>query len=135
MKSLEVLDLREVGSALNSFRSASAAVVGREDLVRVGVDDLVGALPEARSSATFCTSAVSSSCEILMSIPVSSLNGARLAAIADVGAVFSEMKFSCRAGERFHSPAAGLTLTVPPEPPQPASQPGTASAAAPMPAR
>ena len=30
-----------------------------------------------------------------MSIPVSSLNGARLAAIAEVGAVFSEMKFSC----------------------------------------
>ena len=70
-----------------------------------------------------------------MSIPVSSLNGARLAAIADVGAVFSEMKFSVVPANCFHSSPLGLTLTVPPEPPQPASQPGTASAAAPMPAR
>ena len=70
-----------------------------------------------------------------MSIPVSSLNGARLAAIADVGAVFSEMKFSVVPENCFHSPAEGSTSIEPPEPPHPASHPGTASAAAPIPAR
>ena len=39
------------------------------------------------------------------------------------------------ASARFHSPALGLTFTSPPDPPQPASHPGTASAAAPIPAR
>ena len=38
-----------------------------------------------------------------MSIPVSSLNGARFAAIAEVGAVFSEMKFSVVPANCFHS--------------------------------
>ena len=47
-----------------------------------------------------------------MSIPVSSLNGARLAAIADVGAVFSEMKFSVVPENCFHSPARGFDLDV-----------------------
>ena len=90
-------------------------------------------MPEAKSSATFCTSAVSSSCEIFTSIPVSSVNGSRLAAIADVGAVFSEMKLSVVPANCFHWPGSGLCGAV--SPPQAASEPGSASAAAPAPAR
>ena len=71
-----------------------------------------------------------------MSIPVSSLNGARLAAIADVGAVFSEMKFSVVPGELLPLAGRGIGLHRRRRSPRtPASQPGTASAAAPMPAR
>src|SRR4028118_2131618 len=50
--------------------------------------------PEDTSRLTFWTSAPSSSWLIFTSIPVRSLNGLRLAAIADVGAVFSEIKLS-----------------------------------------
>src|SRR3954451_22384554 len=64
-----------------------------------------------------------------MSIPVSFLNGARLAAIADVGAVFSEMKFSVVPANCFQSsPATGLAVVD--EPPHPPSH----SAAPPAPA-
>jgi hypothetical protein len=57
------------------------------------------------------------------------LKGARLAAIADVGAVFSEMKFSVVPANCFHSsPATGLAVLA--EPPQPPSH----SAAPPAPA-
>src|SRR3954447_412238 len=71
--------------------------------------------PPAKSSATFCTSAESSSWVILMSIPVSFLKGARFAAIAEVGAVFSEMKFSVVPANCFQgSPATGFAVLDPP---------------------
>ena len=63
-----------------------------------------------------------------MSIPVSSLNGARLAAIAEVGAVFSEMKFSVVPANCFHS-SPGTGLAVLPEPPQPPSHSAALSGA------
>ena len=48
-----------------------------------------------------------------MSIPVSFLNGARFAAIAEVGAVFSEMKFSVVPANCFHSsPGTGLAVLL-----------------------
>ena len=53
-----------------------------------------------------------------MSIPVSSVNGLRFAAIAEVGAVFSEMKFSVVPPNCFHSsPATGLAVLLEPQPP------------------
>src|SRR3954465_13733973 len=64
-----------------------------------------------------------------MSIPVSRLNGARLAAIAEVGAVFSEMKFSVVPANCFQS-SPGTGLAVFEDPPQPPSQ----STAPPVPA-
>src|SRR4051794_15882829 len=92
-------------------------------------------MPDAKSSATFCTSAVSSSCEIFTLMPVRSVNGLRLAAIADVGAVFSEMKFSVVPANRFHSSVDAGVAALPPEPPHAASAPGSVRAAAPAPAR
>src|SRR4051795_3454497 len=81
--------------------------------------------PPAKSSATFCTSAESSSWVILMSIPVSFLKGARFAAIAEVGAVFSEMKLSVVPANCFQSsPATGLAaLNDPPQPPSHSAAP------------
>ena len=50
---------------------------------------------------------------ILISIPVSFVNGSRFAAIADVGAVFSEMKFSVVPPNCFHSsPGTGLAVLL-----------------------
>ena len=50
-----------------------------------------------------------------MSIPVRSVNGLRFAAIAEVGAVFSEMKFSVVPANCFHSsPATGLAVLLEP---------------------
>lgn len=64
-----------------------------------------------------------------MSIPVSFLKGSRFAAIAEVGAVFPEMKFSVVPPNCFHSsPATGLAVLL--DPPQPPSH----SAAPPTPA-
>ncbi len=91
-------------------------------------------MPDAKSSATFCTSALSSSWEIFTSIPVRSLNGLRLAAIAEVGAVFSETKLIVVPANCFHSsPGTGCAVLV--SPPHAASDPGRANAAAPAPAR
>src|SRR5215207_4663384 len=67
------------------------------------------------SSATFCTSAPSSSCNTLTLIPVSSLKGFRFAAIAVVGEVFSETKLSVVPANWFHMP--------PPEEPDDADPP------------
>ena len=54
-------------------------------------------------------------------MPVSFVNGSRFAAIAEVGAVFSEMKFSVVPPNCFHSsPATGLALLD--DDPQPPSQ-------------
>ena len=54
----------------------------------------------------------------MISIPVSSVNGLRFAAIAEVGAVFSEMKFSVVPPNCFHSsPATGLAVLLEPQPP------------------
>ena len=64
-----------------------------------------------------------------MSIPVSCLNGSRFAAIAEVGAVFSEMKLSVVPANCFHSsPATGSAVFD--DPPQPPSH----NAAPPAPA-
>ena len=90
-------------------------------------------MPDAKSSATFCTSAVSSSWENFTSMPVRSVNGFTLAAIADVGAVFSEMKLIVVPANCFHSSVE--TGSAPSEPPHAASAPGKASAATPVPAR
>ena len=54
----------------------------------------------------------------MISIPVRSVNGLRFAAIAEVGAVFSEMKFSVVPPNCFHSsPATGLAVLLEPQPP------------------
>ena len=54
----------------------------------------------------------------MISIPVISVNGLRFAAIAEVGAVFSEMKFSVVPPNCFHSsPATGLAVLDDPQPP------------------
>src|SRR5215210_206904 len=60
--------------------------------------------PEETSRLTFCTSEPRSSWLILTSIPVRSLKGLRLAAMAEVGAVFSEIKLSVMPLYCFHMP-------------------------------
>ena len=72
-----------------------------------------------------------------MSMPVRSLKGSRLAAMADVGAVFSEMKFSVVPENCFHSSVeAGVGVLVSSAPLLHAeSQPGRVRAAAPAPPR
>ncbi len=64
------------------------------------------------SSATRCTSAESSKLTMLTLMPVSFSNGARLAAIAAVGAVFSEMKLMRVPSNRRHtsSPAPSFGI-------------------------
>ena len=60
----------------------------------------------------------------MISIPVSSVNGLRFAAIAEVGAVFSEMKFSVVPPNCFHSsPATGLAVLDEPQPPSQSAAP------------
>ena len=62
----------------------------------------------------------------MISIPVSSVNGSRFAAIAEVGAVFSEMKFSVVPPNCFHSsPATGLAVLDDPQPPSQRAAPPT----------
>src|SRR5215212_3795399 len=75
---------------------------------------------EPKSRATLCANEVSSNCWIVTLIPVKSLKGIRLAAIAEVGAVFSEMKLMVVPANCFH-----LSPPVEPEddddpPPHPA---------------
>ena len=62
------------------------------------------------------------------------MNGLRLAAIAEVGAVFSEMKLIVVPANCFHS-SVETGVGALSEPPHADSPPGSASAAAPVPAR
>src|SRR5918992_4677254 len=71
------------------------------------------------SSATFWTSAPSSNCNTLTLIPVSSLKPFRFAAMAVVGAVFSETKLSVVPENCFHMSALGEKDD--PDPPHPAA--------------
>src|SRR5918993_4882657 len=71
------------------------------------------------SSATFWTSAPSSSCNTVTLIPVSSLKPFRFAAMAVVGAVFSETKLSVVPENCFHMSALGEKDD--PDPPHPAA--------------
>jgi hypothetical protein len=66
-------------------------------------------------------------------IPVSWVNGCRLAAIAAVGAVFSEMKLIVVPAKRRHlsSPGSRGGTAAVPSSPQPASNEGAARAPAP----
>src|ERR687894_517736 len=80
---------------------------------------------DPKSSATFCCTAVSSSCEMLTSMPVRSLKGCKLAAIAEVGAVFSEIKESVKPENCFHMPPPAEACDLPepqPHPPIPRSE-------------
>src|SRR5919199_1133362 len=86
-----------------------------------------------KSSATFCCTAVSSSCQMLTSMPVRSLKGLRLAAIAEVGGVFSEMKLSDIPLNCFHSPPPIEACEDPDPPPHPANH-GSEVPAIPAPA-
>src|SRR4028118_1042297 len=80
--------------------------------------------PEETSRLTFCTSEPSSSWLILTSIPVRSLKGLRLAAMAEVGAVFSEIKLSVIPLYCFHiSPEEEeLWLASSPQPASPSNE-------------
>src|SRR5215211_2927709 len=69
------------------------------------------------SSATFWTSAPSSNCNTLTLIPVSSLKPFKFAAMAVVGAVFSETKLSVVPENCFHISAPGEKDD--PDPPHP----------------
>src|SRR5919107_5948609 len=71
------------------------------------------------SSATFWTSAPSSNCNTLTLIPVNSLKLFKFAAIAVVGAVFSETKFSVVPENCFHM--SPLDEPDDPDPPHPAA--------------
>src|SRR5919112_3863844 len=71
------------------------------------------------SSAIFWTSAPSSSCSTLTLIPVSSLKLFKFAAMAVVGAVFSETKLSVVPENCFHISAPGEKED--PDPPHPAA--------------
>src|ERR687898_3193436 len=75
------------------------------------------------SSATFCTSAPSSSCNTLTLIPVSSLKPFKFAAMAVVGAVFSETKFKVVPEYCFHMSALEeKDADDPPHPDAPSSE-------------
>src|SRR5215212_10652182 len=75
------------------------------------------------SRATFWTSAPSSSCNTLTLIPVNSLKLFRFAAIAVVGAVFSETKLRVVPENCFHiSPLAEPDDPDPPHPAAPRSE-------------
>jgi hypothetical protein len=76
---------------------------------------------EPKSRATLCASEVSSSCWIVTVIPVSFLKGVRLAAIAEVGAVFSEMKLMVIPEYCFHSLPPAEAPDDPDPPPHPAN--------------
>src|ERR687898_984551 len=75
------------------------------------------------SSATFCTRAPSSNCNTLTLIPVSSLKLLKFAAIAVVGAVFSETKLRVVPENCFHmSPLEEPDDADPPHPAAPMSE-------------
>src|SRR5918993_4478104 len=79
--------------------------------------------PEETSRLTFCTSEPSSSWLISTSMPVRSLKGLRLAAMAEVGAVFSEMKLSVMPLYCFHiPPEEELWLDSSPQPASPSKE-------------
>src|SRR5215210_2409589 len=71
---------------------------------------------EPKSRATLWASEVSSSCWISTLIPVRFLKGVRLAAIARVGAVFSEMKLMVVPLYAFHPSPPELAPDPPPQP-------------------
>src|SRR5215207_8166760 len=85
---------------------------------------------DPKSRATLCASEVSSNCWIVTLIPVSFLKGVRLAAIAEVGAVFSEMKLMVIPENCFHSPPPAEAPDDPP--PHPANH-GSEAPARPAP--
>src|SRR5215217_5713909 len=79
--------------------------------------------PEETSRLTFCTSEPSSSWLILTSIPVRSLKGLRLAAMAEDGAVFSEVELSVMNLYCFHmQPEEEPWLDSSPQPASPSKE-------------
>ena len=90
----QVPRVRQVGIGVELAQVGERLVVRREHLVGVGEPSAYAPCPRAKSSATFWTIADSSSWMMLTVIPVRSVNGLRFAAMADVGDVFSLMKFS-----------------------------------------
>src|SRR5215212_6720199 len=87
---------------------------------------------EPKSRATLCASEVSSNCWIFTVMPVRFLKGVRLAAIAEVGAVFSEIKLMVIPLNRFHSLPSAEAPDDPDPPPHPANH-GSEAPARPAP--